>query len=157
MEGRMNMNVMWYSIKLTVKILYELRFVFCIQLSVLRYACLLAWFKWYPQPTIHPSTHPGPLSLPITKSGNWSHTSIAHVFVAYMIIKLDYELGGHFKGYFVAKNSTINPEWHKLLWIHGTLLSHHSHPDQCPTWVYRCRLEQVKEVLKAKWSCSVWD
>ena len=68
--------------------------------------------------TIQPSTHPGPLSLPLTKSGNWSRTLIAHVFVAHMIAELDYGLGGHFKGRFVAKNSNTTPEWRQRVWMY---------------------------------------
>ena len=38
-----------------------------------------------------------------------------------MINELDYELGGHFKGCFVAKNSNMTPKWHKHVWVYGEL------------------------------------
>ena len=33
-----------------------------------------------------------------------------------MITELDYALGGHFKGRFVAKNSNMTLEWRKRVW-----------------------------------------
>ena len=44
---------------------------------------------------------------------------IAPVFVAHMIAELDYGLGGHFKGRFVAKNSNTTPEWRQRVWMYG--------------------------------------
>ena len=35
-----------------------------------------------------------------------------------MITELDYGLGSHFKGSFVAKNSNMTPEWRKRVWIY---------------------------------------
>ena len=64
-------------------------------------------FSWGQGKVIDPSTHLGPLSRPVTKSGTQSRMLIAHVFVAYMITELNYALGGHFQGRSAAKNSNM--------------------------------------------------
>ena len=66
----------------------------------------------------HRPTYPsGPLPLPVTKSGNWTHTLIAHVYVAYMItVKLGHIIGCHFSGCFVSKNSKMTTELREYVW-----------------------------------------
>ena len=71
------------------------------------------------------------LCTPIYASDNWSCTLIAHVFEAYMITELDYGLGGHFKGRFVAKNSNMTPKWRKRVWMY-TNFSHNYPPISIP-------------------------
>ena len=110
------------------------------------------YFKY--SSAVQPSTHPGPLSLPLTKSGNWSRTLIAHVFVAHMIAELDYGLGGHFKGRFVAKNSNTTLEWRQREWMCWHFVGWQAFQHSRRVWQPGVQ-NQLGELYKKKWQIKL--
>ena len=59
--------------------------------------------------------HPGPFNISAHyKVWYKPRILIVHAYAAWMITKLDYKLGSHFKGHVVAKNS-ITTSWCRSL------------------------------------------
>ena len=79
--------------------------------------------------SVHPSTHPGPLSLPVTKSGNWSCTLIAHVLKRTWSLNWITGSAAILKVVLSLKIVTWPPEWHKRVWMYTNFS--HNYPPIC--------------------------